>query len=49
MKLTFEKLIQFDLLVVSARFNRTYTNVTRISFHEKSSDYYSGRIRETLS
>jgi Na+/proline symporter len=38
-----------NMLVVSARFNRTYTNVTRISFHEKSSDYYSRKIRETLS
>ncbi len=27
-------------LVVSAIFNRTYTYVTRIDFHEKSSDYY---------
>jgi RNA polymerase sigma factor (sigma-70 family) len=36
-------------LVVSARYNRTYEDVTRISFHEKSSDYYPRRIRTTLS
>ena len=36
-------------LVVSARFSRTYTDVTRIGFHEKSGDNYPEQIRARLS